>query len=73
MTAESTKSSPTDVVTALDRASEELVARRLREARPDDGLLGEEGSAAAGTSGVRMIPSLSPPAEKTQIPPGPAQ
>ncbi|MDT3446486.1 MULTISPECIES: inositol monophosphatase family protein [unclassified Pseudofrankia] len=53
--AESTKSSPTDVVTALDRASEELVARRLREARPGDGILGEEGSDAAGTSGVRWI------------------
>jgi len=53
--AESTKSSPTDVVTALDRASEELVARRLREARPDDGLLGEEGSDAVGTSGVRWV------------------
>ncbi|MBL7495164.1 inositol monophosphatase [Frankia sp. CNm7] len=53
--AESTKSSPTDVVTALDRASEELVARRLREARPDDGILGEEGADAAGTSGVRWI------------------
>ncbi|ABW14559.1 Inositol-phosphate phosphatase [Parafrankia sp. EAN1pec] len=53
--AEATKSSPTDVVTALDRASEALVARRLREARPDDGLLGEEGSDTAGTSGVRWI------------------
>jgi myo-inositol-1(or 4)-monophosphatase len=55
VTAESTKSSPTDVVTALDRASEELVATRLREARPDDGLLGEEGSDDRGTSGVRWI------------------
>ncbi len=53
--AEATKSSPTDVVTALDRASEALVARRLRAARPDDGLLGEEGSDTAGTSGVRWI------------------
>ncbi len=53
--AESTKSSPTDVVTALDRASEELVGRRLREARPGDGLLGEEGADDVGTSGVRWI------------------
>jgi myo-inositol-1(or 4)-monophosphatase len=53
--AESTKSSPTDVVTALDRASEELVATRLRAARPADGLLGEEGSDTPGTSGVRWI------------------
>ncbi|OAA28752.1 myo-inositol-1(or 4)-monophosphatase [Frankia sp. EI5c] len=53
--AEATKSSPTDIVTALDRASEALVARRLREARPHDGLLGEEGSDTSGTSGVRWI------------------
>jgi myo-inositol-1(or 4)-monophosphatase len=53
--AESTKSSPTDVVTALDRASEALVAKRLLEARPEDGILGEEGADAPGTSGVRWI------------------
>jgi myo-inositol-1(or 4)-monophosphatase len=53
--AESTKSSPTDVVTALDRASEELVARRLLAARPGDGILGEEGADDAGTSGVRWV------------------
>ncbi len=53
--AAATKSSPTDVVTALDRASEELVGRRLRTARPDDGILGEEGSDDAGTSGVRWV------------------
>ncbi|MBE3202057.1 MULTISPECIES: inositol monophosphatase family protein [Parafrankia] len=53
--AEATKSSPTDIVTALDRASEALVSRRLREARPQDGLLGEEGSDTPGTSGVRWI------------------
>ncbi|MCL9797557.1 inositol monophosphatase family protein, partial [Frankia sp. AgKG'84/4] len=53
--AEATKSSPTDVVTALDRASEALVARRLGELRPGDGLLGEEGSDSAGSTGVRWI------------------
>jgi myo-inositol-1(or 4)-monophosphatase len=53
--AETTKSSPTDVVTALDRASEALVARRLSELRPGDGLLGEEGSDSAGSTGVRWI------------------
>ncbi|CAO5168798.1 Inositol-1-monophosphatase [Frankia sp. AiPs1] len=52
---ESTKSSPTDVVTALDRASEALVARRLGELRPGDGLLGEEGSDSTGSTGVRWI------------------
>jgi myo-inositol-1(or 4)-monophosphatase len=50
-----TKSSPTDVVTAVDRAAEELITARLLAARPDDGLLGEEGSARAGSTGVRWI------------------
>ncbi|WNV73998.1 inositol monophosphatase family protein [Geodermatophilus sp. DSM 44513] len=49
------KSSPTDVVTAVDRACEELVARRLLDVRPDDGLLGEEGGERAGSSGVRWV------------------
>jgi myo-inositol-1(or 4)-monophosphatase len=50
-----TKSSPVDVVTAVDTASEELVVGRLLGARPDDGLLGEEGAAREGTSGVRWV------------------
>jgi myo-inositol-1(or 4)-monophosphatase len=50
-----TKSSPVDVVTAVDKASEELIVRRLLEARPDDGVLGEEGASREGTSGVRWI------------------
>jgi myo-inositol-1(or 4)-monophosphatase len=50
-----TKSSPVDVVTAVDTASEELIVRRLLEARPDDGVLGEEGAAREGTSGVRWV------------------
>jgi len=50
-----TKSSPTDVVTAMDRASEELVAGRLLAARPGDGLHGEEGGERSGTSGVRWV------------------
>lgn len=49
------KSSPTDVVTAADRAVEELLLTALRSARPDDGLLGEEGAAVEGTSGVRWV------------------
>src|SRR4051794_19642284 len=49
------KSSPVDMVTTVDRASEELVVGRLLGARPDDGLLGEEGGERAGTSGVRWI------------------
>jgi myo-inositol-1(or 4)-monophosphatase len=50
-----TKSSPVDVVTAVDTASEALIVRRLIEARPDDGVLGEEGAAHEGTSGVRWV------------------
>lgn len=50
-----TKSSPTDVVTELDRASERLITGRLLDARPDDGLLGEEGASRQGTSGVRWV------------------
>ncbi|MCY9784505.1 inositol monophosphatase [Nocardiopsis sp. EMB25] len=50
-----TKSSPTDVVTKMDRATEELIRTRLLEARPDDAILGEEGGGESGTSGVRWI------------------
>jgi myo-inositol-1(or 4)-monophosphatase len=51
----STKSTPTDVVTAADSASEALVVAGLRAARPDDGVLGEEGADSPGTSGVRWV------------------
>ena len=50
-----TKSSPTDVVTAADRASEQLILSRLEVDRPDDGVLGEEGASRAGSSGVRWV------------------
>lgn len=50
-----TKSSPVDVVTEMDRRSEELARRRLAELRPDDGLLGEEGLDLPGTSGITWI------------------
>jgi myo-inositol-1(or 4)-monophosphatase len=50
-----TKSSPTDHVTEVDRASEQLIVEGIRRGRPDDGILGEEGAAREGTSGVRWI------------------
>lgn len=50
-----TKSSLTDMVTEMDRASEALIVKALLAARPDDGVIGEEGSARAGTSGVRWV------------------
>lgn len=54
-TAVDTKSSPTDMVTEVDRASEVLVARMIRAARPADGIVGEEGTDEPGTSGVRWL------------------
>lgn len=50
-----TKSSPTDVVTAVDIASEELIRDRLLGARPDDGFLGEEGDDIPSASGVVWV------------------
>src|SRR5690349_10348760 len=43
-----TKSSPTDVVTEMDRAAEALIRERLLAARPRDAILGEEGGEKAG-------------------------
>lgn len=50
-----TKSSPADLVTDADRAAEQLVVNRLWEQRPDDGVLGEEGTTTAGTSGRTWV------------------
>jgi myo-inositol-1(or 4)-monophosphatase len=49
------KTSVSDVVTAADHAAEELVVRVLRDERPADGVLGEEGAAAEGASGRRWV------------------
>ena len=51
----SSKSSPTDMVSEADRAAEELIRSRLAAARPEDGMLGEEGSDSPGTSGLRWV------------------
>ena len=50
-----TKSSPQDVVTAMDYASEELTRRRLAELRPEDGVLGEERGTTSGSSPVTWV------------------
>jgi fructose-1,6-bisphosphatase/inositol monophosphatase family enzyme len=50
-----TKSTSTDMVSELDRASEDLIRDRLLTARPHDGFLGEEGGAQEGTSGLRWV------------------
>jgi myo-inositol-1(or 4)-monophosphatase len=51
----STKSTSTDMVTEIDRASERLIVDGILERRPDDGIVGEEGADVAGTSGVRWL------------------
>ncbi|WP_236242437.1 inositol monophosphatase family protein [Streptomyces sp. CC228A] len=50
-----TKSSPIDVVTEMDIAAEKLISGYLAEHRPDDGILGEEGGATEGSSGIRWV------------------
>jgi myo-inositol-1(or 4)-monophosphatase len=50
-----TKSSPTDVVTEMDRAAEDLIRDRLLAARPGDTVLGEEGGQTGGGGGVRWV------------------
>ena len=49
------KSTPTDLVSAADKAAEELIIGRIAAARPGDGFLGEEGADEAGSSGLRWI------------------
>ena len=50
-----TKSTATDVVTQMDRRSQELIADLLREARPDDAFFGEEGGDRQGSSGITWV------------------
>ena len=50
-----TKSSPTDIVTEVDVASERLIRREILAARPDDSFIGEEGADIAGTSEVTWV------------------
>lgn len=51
----STKSSPTDMVTEVDRAAEHSVVTVLAHHRPNDAILAEEGTSRPGTSGVRWV------------------
>jgi myo-inositol-1(or 4)-monophosphatase len=50
-----TKTSATDPVSDADREAEELIRTILSKRRPDDGMIGEEGVATEGPSGVRWI------------------
>jgi myo-inositol-1(or 4)-monophosphatase len=49
------KSSSTDLVSDADREAEEVIASMLRDERPDDALLAEEGAEASGSSGRRWL------------------
>jgi fructose-1,6-bisphosphatase/inositol monophosphatase family enzyme len=50
-----TKSSPTDVVTEMDRAAEKLIRERILAVRPGDAILGEEGGQTGTGAAVRWI------------------
>jgi len=50
-----TKTSATDMVSDVDREAEAAVSRVLSELRPNDGVLGEEGTARDGTTGIRWV------------------
>jgi myo-inositol-1(or 4)-monophosphatase len=55
LTVAATKSSPTDIVTVMDQRSERLLRDRLLAARPNDGLLGEEGTSHRGSTGITWV------------------
>ena len=50
-----TKTTSTDMVTEVDRASEALIVEALLDARPDDAVVGEEGASHTGSSGIRWV------------------
>ena len=49
------KTSDTDPVSEADRAAEELITAALAQARPGDGMLGEEGAERASSTGLRWV------------------
>ncbi|MFP5351079.1 MAG: inositol monophosphatase family protein [Actinomycetota bacterium] len=50
-----TKSTPTDMVSDADRAAEKYISDFIRHERPDDGILGEEGSGRPSKSGLTWV------------------
>jgi myo-inositol-1(or 4)-monophosphatase len=50
-----TKSSPTDLVSQIDKEAEGLIVDRLAELRPGDAVLGEEGTSRQSSTGVRWV------------------
>ncbi len=49
------KTSAADLVSAADRTAEALIKDRLRDERPEDGVLGEEGASVASRNGRRWV------------------
>ncbi|HEU5034128.1 MAG TPA: inositol monophosphatase family protein [Mycobacteriales bacterium] len=49
------KSTPTDAVTVMDKAAEDLILSELTRTRPEDGVVGEEGTDRPGRSGVTWV------------------
>jgi myo-inositol-1(or 4)-monophosphatase len=50
-----TKTTGTDMVTEFDRAAEALIVTALRTERPGDAIVGEEGTADPGTTGITWL------------------
>ncbi len=51
----SSKSTPTDLVSEADLASERAIKELLAQRRPEDGFVGEEGGSEQGTSGLSWV------------------
>jgi myo-inositol-1(or 4)-monophosphatase len=49
------KSSPTDLVTEMDHASEKLIIEMILSVRPEDGVIAEEGSSRPSQSGFNWL------------------
>jgi myo-inositol-1(or 4)-monophosphatase len=49
------KSTAIDIVTQMDKAAEKFIVQSLLTARPDDGMIGEEGAAIESKSGITWV------------------
>jgi myo-inositol-1(or 4)-monophosphatase len=49
------KTSPTDLVSDVDREAERVIVEEVRRARPDDAISAEESGGLGGSSGVRWL------------------
>lgn len=51
----SSKSTAIDIATQMDKASEKFIVESLLASRPDDGIIGEEGSTRESASGITWV------------------